>query len=104
MSSGYRIHGIELSCKHCGSKSFTRLGARIGNRDKDVYDSILGLPDERTAVAYTCSGCGFVHWFASAGPAEELPDEVHCLECAAVIPGEAASCPACGWSWSQGSP
>lgn len=104
MSAGYRIHGIELSCKHCGSKGFTRLEARIGNRDKDLYDSILGLPDERTAEAFTCTSCGFVHWFACTLPAEELPDEVSCLECGTAIPSEAASCTACGWTWSSKSP
>jgi ribosomal protein L37E len=104
MSSGYRIHGIELSCKHCGSKSFTVLEARIGNRNKDLIDSTFGLPDERSAEAFTCTSCGFVHWFALARPVEELPDEVACLECGTVIPSEAAACPGCGWSWSSKRP
>jgi hypothetical protein len=104
MSASYRIHGIELSCHHCGSKDFTKLDARIGTVDKNLIDSFFGLSDQRSAEVFTCTSCGSVQWFVVTEPVETLPDEISCLECGKAVPCESTACPGCGWSWSLTRP
>lgn len=101
MSASYRIHGILLACKHCGSGAFERLHAE-DDSGRRPGSSPIELSDGRDTVVFACSSCGFLHWFAESDDMEEVPADTPCLECGATIPGTESACPACGWSWKPG--
>jgi hypothetical protein len=47
------------------------------------------------AVAFQCGSCEALLVQGEGGD-----DALSCFECKAVIPADAAACPACGWTWS----
>jgi len=51
------IHDRQLVCQHCG-------GERFFDRAIEVHGaSFLDWFTQPGAICYTCSDCGYMHWF-----------------------------------------
>lgn len=110
----FTVHGIPLVCKHCGNGEFAHRRAQLNAPFFSFFD-LFWLP--ATADVYTCTRCGFLHWFISQASEEPLPGEtafeseppeskppstaIQCLACGATIPADANTCPKCGWSYED---
>jgi predicted RNA-binding Zn-ribbon protein involved in translation (DUF1610 family) len=99
-----------LRCKHCGADVFYQKSAAL---DRLALGGLLHLEGwwGHQATIYVCSTCGFLHLFFAIdssrherSEAEAVIEPVECLSCGRSIPGNASSCPSCGWSWESVPP
>ncbi len=56
-----KVQGKELSCHHCGEKSFVTHNAVQLNTPGMTLFGLDWLNE--TATVFVCESCGYVHWF-----------------------------------------
>lgn len=105
--------GVELECKHCGSRRFAHRKGQLNTAVLSFFDLDWLNP---SADVYVCKDCGFLHWFfatsywggdsmddAPLHPVKAPPDDTsgptECLPCRKPIPAGTDACPTCGWSY-----
>jgi predicted nucleic-acid-binding Zn-ribbon protein len=59
-ATSVKISGIVLKCKHCTHDEFYR-DKRMLNSGVATFLGFDWL--NKSAIVYTCSNCGFIHWF-----------------------------------------
>ena len=91
------ISGKKLVCTHCEADTFHREYLKL-NR---MLRGVVRLEGHwgRNAMIYSCSECGFMHFFSSAIDVEkQVPDDpVECLSCSGLIAPDVETCPSCGY-------
>jgi DNA-directed RNA polymerase subunit RPC12/RpoP len=99
------VGGRDLKCQHCGHEEFYHRTTRLAEVALGRLLHFEGIWGQHTDI-FVCASCGFAHLFLPVPDrrvervATEPPPEEECLSCGKPIPGDAAKCPACGWTWS----
>jgi len=82
-----------------GKREFD-FGSDSGIQLIDMFSDIFKA-DNYSISMYLCPRCSKIEFFSFDVGEADMPTEIDCMQCGAVIPADQDACPGCGWTWEK---